>query len=55
MFYLIDMYNGYKFIGKFKTYEELEMAISKVKSKGKKSCLHLYSEKCREKLLVTWV
>lgn len=54
-FYLIDMYDGYRFIGKFKTYEEVKETISKIKKEKERSCLHVYSEKCKEKILVAWV
>ena len=54
-FYLVNMYNGYKFIGKFRTYEEVKIAISRIRDEGNEACLHVYSEKCKEKILIAWV
>lgn len=61
MYYLINVSNGYKFIGKYETYGEIGRLISRIKEEGKRSCFHIYSEKCKEKVLViekvlvTWV
>lgn len=55
MFYLIiNMSNGYKFIGKCETYGEIGRVILRIKEEGKISCFHIYSEKCKEKILEVW-
>lgn len=54
MYYLIDMHNGYKFIGKFKSEEELKREVFYLLMENGDCIPIVYTEKCRGKKSIGW-
>lgn len=51
MFYLIDMYNGYKFLGTCKSIGALQSLIDTHIKFNDNYCIQVYNDKCKEKLI----
>ena len=52
MFYLIDMYNGYKFLGTCNSTGALQLLIDTHIKFNDNYYIQVYNDKCKEKLLV---